>query len=170
MTLIRRDEAGARVVPDDPWTALEDEAAAPAEGDVTVSLARFERELDDLRARPGRTGVRVPGDADPDAIGPLLAEAPLVTVDFPKFTDGRGYSVARVLRERHGFAGELRAVGHVLRDQLFYMARCGFDTFELTEGKDVDDALAAFEDFSLSYQPAADGTAPIWRRRAAEAG
>jgi uncharacterized protein (DUF934 family) len=167
MTLIRRDADGARVVTDDPWTAVEDGATVPEGGDVIVSLERWREEAEALRGRTGRVGVRVPGDADPDALAPLVDGVPLVAVDFPKFTDGRGYSVARVLRDRHGYAGELRAVGQVLRDQLFYLARCGFDAFELAEGKDVDDALAAFGDFSVTYQPAADDAQPIWRRRAA---
>jgi len=165
MTLIERDARGARVVVGDPWAAVEDGAPVPDGGDVTVSIERWRGEAEALRARSGRVGVRVPGDADPDEIGPLLEGVSLVTVAFPKFTDGRGYTVARVLRERHGYAGGLRAVGHVLRDQLFYLARCGFDAFELAEGKDAGDALAAFGDFSVTYQPAADVPEPIWRRR-----
>lgn len=164
MTLLRRDEGGASVAPD-TWRALDDDAPAPDEGDVLVALARWQAEASTLRERSGRVGVRVPNETDPDALGPLLDGVALVAVEFPKYTDGRGYSIARVLRERHAFAGELRAVGNVLRDQLFYMARCGFDSFDLTDGKDVDDAIAGFRDFSVTYQPAADGGEPIWRRR-----
>ena len=169
MTLIRRDADGAHLVADDPWRFVEDEAALPASGDVVVTLERWRTEGPTLRRRAGRTGLRLPGQADPDVVAGELEGISLVAVDFPKFTDGRGYSLARVLRERHRFAGELRAVGQVLRDQLFYLARCGFDAFELAAGKDVDDALAAFGDFSVTYQPAADGAAPIWRRRAGSA-
>lgn len=165
--LIRREEGGAAVV-EDGWRSVSDEAAIPAEGDVIVSLARFQTEPATLRERAGRVGVRVSNETDPDALGASIDGVSLVAVEFPKYTDGRGYSIARVLRERHGFSGELRAVGNVLRDQLFYMARCGFDAFELTEGKDVDDAIEGFRDFSVTYQPAADG-APIWRRRRADA-
>ena len=164
MTLIRREPEGARVLADDPWIALAD--GAPIEGgDVVVSLARWIEERDALLARAARVGVRVLGEVDPDELGPQLDGVALVVVEFPKFTDGRGYTLARVLRDRHDYRGELRAVGHVLRDQLFYMARCGFETFELAPGRDVDDALRAFEDFSVTYQPAADHQEPIWRRR-----
>lgn len=164
MTLIRCEGAEARVVVDE-WTEVEDGAPVPPGADATVSLERWTREAETLRARSARIGVRVPNDADPDEVGPLLDGVSLVTVDFPQFTDGRGYTIARILRERHGYAGELRAVGHVLRDQLFYMARCGFDGFELARHQDVGDALNAFRDFSVTYQPAADHAEPIWRRR-----
>ena len=131
---------------------------------MLVSLARWQSETEALRARGAPVGVAVPGETDAEAVD--LEGAVLIAVEFPKFTDGRGYSFARVLRSRVGYVGELRAVGQVLRDQLFYMARCGFDSFELVDGKDVDDALAAFRDFSVTYQPASDDDAPIWRRRA----
>ena len=88
----------------------------------------------------------------------------LVAIRFPAFTDGRGYSTARLLRQRHGWTGELRAVGDVLRDQMFYLARCGFDTFDLKDGESVAEALAGFGDFSEAYQSAAD-RGPLFRRR-----
>ena len=165
MTLLRREDAGARVVEDDPFVPVGDDEVLPPSGDVMVSLARFEREAPALRERAGRLAVRVPGETDPDALAPTLEGVSLIAVEFPKFTDGRGYSLARVLRDRGGYEGELRALGHVLRDQLFYMARCGFDSFALADGQDVQDALAAFADFSVTYQPAADHDQPIWRRR-----
>ena len=94
----------------------------------------------------------------------MLDEVTLLAVEFPKFTDGRGYSIARILRDRYGYTGELRAVGDVLHDQLLFMARCGFDAFELKAGKDIDGALAAFDAFSVYYQGAADEPEPLWRR------
>ncbi|MGH8690878.1 MAG: DUF934 domain-containing protein [Burkholderiales bacterium] len=90
-----------------------------------------------------------------------------VEVNFPKFGDGRGYSIARLLRERHGYRGELRAVGHITRDLLFFMESCGFDAFELREGEDAREALAAFEDFSDSYQASPARPLPLFRRRGA---
>jgi uncharacterized protein (DUF934 family) len=75
-----------------------------------------------------------------------------VEVNFPKFGDGRGYSIARLLRERYGYRGEVRAVGHITRDLLFFLESCGFDAFELRDGEDPHEALASFEDFSDSYQ------------------
>ena len=137
----------------DAWQHVADQDPVPAEGDVTVSLSRWTSEREALDARTGRTGVRLsPGD-EPDAVLGDLAALALIAVEFPKFTDGRGYTTARLLRERHGYQGELRAIGHVLRDQLFYMHRVGFDAFELAPGKSLDDALEAFSEFSVTYQP-----------------
>jgi len=105
-----------------------------------------------------------PGD-DPSAFAERLAGAGRVEVNFPKFTDGRGYSIARLLRERHGFRGELRAVGDIHRDQLFYLSRVGFDAFLLREGEDADEALAALRDFSEAYQASVERPLPLFRRR-----
>ena len=102
---------------------------------------------------------------DPARLAPRLAFASRVEVNFPSFTDGRGYTLARLLRERHGYAGELRAVGDVPRDQLFNLARCGFDAFLLREGEDADAALAAFRDFSEAYQASVERPLPLFRRR-----
>ena len=94
--------------------------------------------------------VRLEPADDPAAVS--LEGVTRIDVSFPKFGDGRGYSIARLLRERHGYRGELRAVGHITRDLLFFMESCGFDAFELREGEDPRAALASFEDFSHSYQ------------------
>jgi uncharacterized protein (DUF934 family) len=96
--------------------------------------------------------VRLEPADDPAAIADRLAGATRVEVNFPKFADGRGYSLARLLRERHGYRGELRAVGQVARDNLHFLERCGFDAFLLRDGEDPFEALRAFEDFSASYQ------------------
>jgi uncharacterized protein (DUF934 family) len=92
--------------------------------------------------------------------------AGVIAVNFPKFSDGRGYSIGRLLRERHGYKGELRAVGEVARDQLHAMAQCGFDAFELRPGEDPQEALKAFADFTEQYQATAAQPAPLFRRRA----
>jgi uncharacterized protein (DUF934 family) len=112
-------------------------------------------------------GVRVGGADDLDALAPDLSRLALVAVDFPAFTDGRGYSVARLLRERYGYLGELRAVGDVLRDQVFYLLRCGFDSLALREDQDESGALAALTDFREVYQAAIDRPTPLYQRRAA---
>lgn len=118
----------------------------------------------------GAHPVLEPGD-DPAALaaqyGEHFAALPLIAVRFPSFTDGRGYSIARLLRERLGFRGELRAVGDIARDQLHYLARCGFDSFELREGEDVATAKAALAAFSDAYQAAVDQPVPLFRRRVA---
>lgn len=130
-----------------------------------------------LRIRPiasppeaGAYPVLEPGD-DPAALvartGGRIDALPLIAVRFPAFTDGRGYSIARLLRERHRYRGELRAMGDIGRDQLHYLARCGFDSFELREGEDPGAAQAALAEFSEAYQAAADEPVPLFRRRAA---
>lgn len=89
-----------------------------------------------------------------------------IAVNFPKFSDGRGYSIGRLLRERYGYQGELRAIGEVARDHLYAMAQCGFDVFELRAGEDPHEALKAFGDFSEQYQATAAQPSPLFRRRA----
>ena len=89
----------------------------------------------------------------------------MLALEFPNFKDGRSYSHARLLRERFGFRGELRAVGDVLRDQLFFMQRCGIDAFQVREDKDAEDALRGLSGFTVKYQTAADGLPPIYKTR-----
>ncbi|HEY6240935.1 MAG TPA: DUF934 domain-containing protein, partial [Burkholderiales bacterium] len=92
---------------------------------------------------------------------------PLIAVNFPKFGDGRGYSIARLLRERYGFRGELRAIGDVLHDHLFFMEQCGFDAFALREDQDAQEALSVFGTFSDAYQTSVQRPVPLFRRRLA---
>jgi phosphoadenosine phosphosulfate reductase len=123
--------------------------------------------LADLPAHLGETGLSVllqPTD-DPVALASSLASLARIAVHFPKFTDGRGYSTAYLLRRRIGWKGELRAVGDIHRDQLFYLARSGFNAFLLTDGRDAHAAVAAFKDFSTPYQSAADEAVPVFRLR-----
>jgi uncharacterized protein (DUF934 family) len=96
--------------------------------------------------------IRLGPTDDPGTVADRLERAARVEVEFPKFGDGRGYSIARLLRKRYGYKGELRAVGQITRDHLFYMESVGFDAYELRDGEDATDALAAFEDFTASYQ------------------
>ncbi|HEX7025873.1 MAG TPA: DUF934 domain-containing protein, partial [Gammaproteobacteria bacterium] len=105
----------------------------------------------------GQLGVTIGGGVSVDEIIDDLSHFDLVAVRFPEFRDGRGYSYARLLRERYGFKGEIRAVGNVLRDQLFYMERCGINAFEVQEDRDINDALKAFYELTVRYQPAVDG-------------
>jgi len=97
---------------------------------------------------PACAGVWLGPDDEPEALLPWLADIPLIAIRFPVFTDGRGYSLARLLRSRHGYTGELRAVGDVLRDQLYFLQRCGFDAFQLRADQSPEEALAAFQDYS----------------------
>ena len=104
---------------------------------------------------------------DPGALAGSLGWLKAIAVRFPAFGDGRGYSIGRLLRERYGFRGELRAVGEVARDHLYLMAQCGFDAFQLRAGEDPQEALAAFNDFSEAYQASAARPRPLFRRRCA---
>ncbi|MBA3398171.1 MAG: DUF934 domain-containing protein [Deltaproteobacteria bacterium] len=159
MQIIRKRE-----ITEDDFVHVPDGAPLPEGGKPIVTLARYTAERDALLARYSALGVRVPPDKLPSDI-PDLARLALVALEFPKFTEGRPYSIARQLRDRHGFEGELRAVGWVLRDQLRYMERCGFDAFELKPGKPLESALEAFGELQLTYQAAADDPRPIYRRR-----
>ncbi|HEY8068900.1 MAG TPA: DUF934 domain-containing protein [Burkholderiales bacterium] len=104
---------------------------------------------------------------DPAMLAGAVDLARVIAVNFPKFGDGRGYSIGRLLRERYGYKGELRAVGEVARDHLQAMARCGFDAFQLREGEDPQEALAGFDDFSDAYQATVTQPQPLFRRRPA---
>ena len=114
---------------------------------------------------PEAPALRLEPTDDPAGFAERLGAAARVEVNFPKFSDGRGYSIARLLRERHGYRGELRAVGDIQRDQLFYLSRVGFDAFQLREGEDADEALAALRDFSEAYQASVERPQPLFRRR-----
>jgi len=126
-------------------------------------------EIDSVEAGTAEAGtgqvLRLEPADDPAKFADRLGAVARIEVNFPNFTDGRGYSIARLLRERHGYDGELRAVGDVQRDQLFYLARCGFDAFLLRKDEDAEDALAAFEDFSEAYQASVERPQPLFRRR-----
>ena len=102
---------------------------------------------------------------DPALVAASLAQARVVAVRFPKFGDGRSFSLGRLLRERYGYKGELRAVGEVVRDHLFYMESCGFDAFLLRDGEDAEDALGGFADFSEAYAASVARPQPLFRRR-----
>lgn len=146
----------------DPVQHLGTEDEIPADGRFSVPLERWKVDEATLRAS-GRAGLRLHGDDDLAEALAFLTDADHIALEFPKFADGRCYSFARLLRDRHDYRGELRATGEVLRDQLFYMLRCGIDVFEVAEHH-RQSALDAFEDFSVTYQTAADGRAPVYRR------
>ena len=149
----------------DGWTAVEDDRPVPEEGAVLVSATRWLQERETLCLRRGGVGVWLAPDGDVEALGRHCAGLDLIALRFPRFQDGRAYSQARLLRERHGFCGELRATGNVLRDQLAFMERCGFDAFEVDERVCLADVVAALGEISVWYQPAGDDRMPAWRLR-----
>ena len=150
MALLRRD----RIV-EDPWTLVGDESPLPATPAV-VTYARWARDTEALLRRNGELGIRLASDQPPELIAGDLRRFGLVCLEFPKFTDGRAYSYARILRARYDYPGELRAVGNVLRDQLLFMRRCGFDAFEIPDDADAEAWKLAFDDFTVRYQPSVD--------------
>ncbi len=156
---------GGRIA-DDPWRHLDDAESLPDGAPATVSLNRWSVERAALSERNGRLGLRLPNDAAPSALAGDIARFELIALSFPRFTDGRAYSQARLLRGRLGFRGELRATGNVLRDQLMFMRRCGFDAFEVGDRALAENWPAALGEFDIFYQPAEDGEPSIARRRA----
>jgi len=139
-----------------PWLRVGEDGLVPdfpEAADLIVPPKLWRLRRDDLLARRGRLGLALePGD-DPAELAADLEHFALVVVNFPKFGDGRGYSSARLLRTRYGYKGELRAVGQITRDLLYFMEKVGFDACELRAGEDPAEALVAFSDFSASYQP-----------------
>ena len=159
-TLIKHQKLAA-----DDWKLIQEGDAFPASGDVIVPLSLWLAKREILLARIGRTGVWLKPDDEPAVLATDFAVLPLIAVHFPAFTDGRGYSTARLLRERYGYTGELRAIGDVLRDNIFYLSRVGFDAIALREGEDAKEALSAFKDFTEAYQISVERPQPLFRRR-----
>lgn len=155
----------------DDYIWLADDAPLPATGKLIVSYTRWHAEREALLASKRVVGVKMPNTVDIATVLPEIGERPLLALEFPSFADGRAYSQARLLAERFQFQGELRATGKaVVRDQIGFMARCGFTSFELRDGQDPAACLAAVHEFSVPYQQAADHAQPVFlRRRAAKA-
>lgn len=155
-----------RLVADDPWAVTTEEGTPSPRAHQILPFEQYQVHREQLCENvDGPLGALVDGAVEAETLAPYLDELALVAIDFPSFTDGRGYSLARQLRQAHGYTGELRAVGNVLRDQLAYLERVGFDSFLLEAGRDADDALRAFEEFSAYYQNAPADQLPLLRRR-----
>jgi uncharacterized protein (DUF934 family) len=150
---------------DEIWAHVEDGHELSPGGCFTVSLGRFLSEHDILLARNEAVGVRLGPTDDPALLADHLSRLHLIEVSFPKYTDGRGYSTAQLLRRRLGYTGELRAVGHVLRDQLGYMVRAGFDAMIYDSKTPEADFTAANAEFSEVYQATADGRETVFEKR-----
>ena len=155
MALIRNG-----VVADDPFVNAVGLEEIPAGRPVIVSLDQWLANLDALILRRDPLGIRLRSDQNPEIIADDLDHFALIALEFPVFKDGRAYSYARLLRERWGFKGELRAVGDVLLEQLHFMGRVGFNAFELTSDKPLQDWKTAAGEFSVWYQATGDRRAP----------
>jgi len=140
---------------------------APAGGAFTVSLARWQQDKDSLKATGAALGVRLAGSDNPAGLAADLPGLALVVVEFPALADGRGFSLARLLRERYGYEGEIRARGDFIRDQIYFLGRVGVNAFEPAHSTDLEALLPALTEFSVSYQAAADHKQPLYRRRGA---
>ncbi|WP_293676453.1 DUF934 domain-containing protein [uncultured Phenylobacterium sp.] len=149
---------------EDPFTTVSDDWAIP-QGDVIVSLTRFDSEGDRLLAEGRKVGVRLEAGEDVEALTYDLPRISVVALVFPKFGDGRAYSYARLLRDRYGFKGEIRAVGDVLREQAGFMVRCGFDTFEPADGSTPEVWAQAAQRFRHVYQRGSDVRTPAFAER-----
>jgi uncharacterized protein (DUF934 family) len=149
---------------DDQWRHADETGELPS-GSVTVPVARWQNEREALIAR-GDIGLRLQATDNLEAIADDLGHFGIIAIEFARFNDGRGFSQARLLRERYRYRNEIRAVGSFLRDQLYYMQRCGFNAFEFADERGLEDALHAFEAYDVISQPdvhVAEGTIGPWR-------
>ncbi len=160
-----------RDIVDDDWSVLKlDEGQTPEAvdvpaGKIIVPLAVWLAQRESLSAR-AQIGIWFAPDELAHTVKDDLDKFAVIAVDFPKFSDGRGYSIAFNLRRRLGYTGELRAIGDVLRDQLFQMQRCGFDAYATREDRSIHDALKGLTVFSETYQASVDTPLPLFRRQA----
>jgi uncharacterized protein (DUF934 family) len=151
------DKSGAIVT--DPFVTLTDDEPLPPEGGAIVSLTRFRKDRDALLTRNAPIGVKLTADESPEQLGDDVHRLSVVVIQFPKFRDGRGFSWARMLRTRLNFAGEVRAGGDFLYDQINYLLRTGFDAFD--SNFTLEDFKRAQTEMSAVYQPSADGKKTI---------
>lgn len=159
MPLLKNDN-----VVEDTWTVVGDEEKIPADGGAIITLERWQRERESLLGRNAPLGLTLNSSQSPEKVEGLSAFA-LIRLEFPAFTDGRAYSYARLLRERFGYTGEVRAAGNVLRDQYAHMLRCGFDAFEIDADTDPDEWVQSRDAVGLAYQNATDGVRAVWAKR-----
>lgn len=146
--------------------AITDDQWLPADADSAMMSASQVCSLEQWLQLEDKSGsaVQLEPAEGPAPLFDSLAQIELIVINFPVFTDGRGFSYARELRER-GYQGELRATGHFIRDQLTYLARCGFDAFQMADESQLEASLASLSDFTESYQAAIDQPQPLFRRR-----
>jgi uncharacterized protein (DUF934 family) len=152
-----------RALASSDWVVADGEATAGAKR-LVLPLAEYLKAVAAGEPSQDRAVLLKPEDLDLSALLPHLAQLPLIAVYFGSTGEGRGYTQARLLRDRHGYKGELRAIGKIRVDQIFLLARCGFDAFELLDGEDPFTAIAQLERFSVAYQPGADGLTHPRRR------
>ncbi len=159
-----------RQIVDDQWLLIKESSQledllAYSDQNLIVPLTFWREERNRIKQRSGKTAVWLNSNELPQSLGEDLHNLEVIALNFPIFSDGRSYTSARELRSNLGYKGEIRAVGDVLRDQLFYMSRCGFDAFLMREDQNLENALSAFDDFTDGYQVSVDKPIPLFRRR-----
>jgi uncharacterized protein (DUF934 family) len=147
-------------VVEDDWTS-----SADGGGRIIVPLERWRSERELLLSGGAGVGVLLPNTEDVDAVYAEVRDRPLIALEFPAFTDGRALTQAVLLRTRLAFTGELRAVGDIIRDLVFWLGRCGFDSIVPRQDQDLEACRLALSELKVSYQAAADGRTPVWIAR-----
>jgi uncharacterized protein (DUF934 family) len=149
----------------DSWQTVDgDLVSLPTSGDLLLTLTQWHQLAAQLPQHSGNIGILLDTDTELEDIPSQCLELPLIAIAFTKFADGRGFSLARLLRERYNYRGELRATGDILRDQLYLLKGCGFNSFQLS-GIDLAESAASLEDFSEAYQGSVEQPAPLFKRR-----
>jgi uncharacterized protein (DUF934 family) len=151
---------------DNSWQLVDADTDALPQGDILVSTSQWHEQQGLLANRAGAVGVWIDSHEEIEAFADGIIALPVIAINFPKFADGRGFSLARLLRERYGYSGEIRAIGEIIRDQLFLMQRCGFNAFAFDTELDLAEASKSLQDFSDAYQVAVDQPEPLFKRRA----
>lgn len=154
-----------RQIVSDRWSRPESPEGVAPTADVLIPHAWWLADKPRWLGHEGRVGVVLNPDAEPATFSHDCKYWSVIAIDFARHADGRGYSLARLLRERYRYHGELRAVGEVLKDQLFYLSRCGFNAFAVRADREIEDALASLADFSEGYQASVERPVPLFRRR-----
>lgn len=152
---------------DDNWILLPKEDVfdpASTSGPTLIHWSVARQHLEAFEAE-NNIGIWIDTESSEESLESLPLQVPVIAIHIPAFTDGRGFSLARMLREQKEFAGEIRAVGNYMQDQLFYMRRCGFDAFIIDDNANVESMRRSLQDFSDSYQAAVDQPNPLFRRR-----
>ncbi len=153
----------------DPWIKVSEDETPPPAGAILIPYALWEQQRETLLVRNTPLGITLRSDQPPALIEGDLTRFELIALDFPTFKDGRPYSHARLLRERYGFTGELRATGNILRDQFLFLHRCGFDAFEVATHDSATAWEAALSEITVTYQPGTDERTPATVLRQSQA-
>ena len=147
------------------WQLVRADSETVPEGDVLLSLSHWLGSRQTISHHVGEIGLWLESHEEIECLTDDMMDIPVIAINFPKFVDGRGFSAARLLRERCGYRGELRAIGEIIRDQLFLMQRCGFNAFQFSSEIDLAEASKSLRDFTGAYQVAVDQPEPLFKRR-----